>query len=136
MPLFQAREPSPRELQLSGLLFLVFFGLVGWMIQRHLGIDWLAWCVWGSAGLVTLVYYAVPNSRRMIYQAWMKGVYPIGWCVSHLILAAIYFLLMTPLALLLRAFGYDPMQRKLVPGASSWRRYPAQKPAHSYFRQF
>ena len=57
------------------------------------------------------MYYAIPNVRRLLYLGWMRVFYPIGWVVSHLLLAIVYYLVLTPIGLVMRLFGGDPMHR-------------------------
>jgi len=56
-----------------------------------------------------------------------------GW----LLLAAIFFGVLTPIALLLRACGFDPLQRRTRGHQSFWLRYPQrQQDASRYERSF
>ena len=38
-----------------------------------------------------------PDWARPLYVGWLYAVFPIGWTISHLILAVIYFLILTPI---------------------------------------
>ena len=66
-----------------------------------------------ASGAVIVVYYLIPRLRRPLYRGWIYSVIPIGWLVSHLLLIIIYYLLFTPVGLVMRLVGYDPMRRKL-----------------------
>ncbi|MEX0979180.1 MAG: SxtJ family membrane protein, partial [Pirellulales bacterium] len=68
---------------------------------------------------------------------WMWAAFPIGWLVSHLLIAAIYFLLITPIALVMRAVGRDPLSRRFDRAAKTYwvPRRQDSDPAR-YFRQF
>ena len=46
-------------------------------------------------------YAAIPALRRPIYLGWLHAVSPIGWTVSHLLLAAMYYLLIYAIGLVL-----------------------------------
>jgi hypothetical protein len=69
----------------------------------------------------------------MSYAAW-----PIGFVVSHVILALVYYLVFTPVGLAMRIFRYDPMNRRFDDAAQSYWvvRDPAATPPKRYFRQF
>ena len=62
---------------------------------------------------------------------------PIGWTVSHLLLLAIFYFLVTPVGLLMRGFGYDAMCSRFDRSAKSyWLKHdPGSDPAR-YFKQF
>ena len=67
----------------------------------------------------------------------MYAVYPIGWTVSHLALAVVYYLVVTPIGLLMRLFGRDPMRRKFDPSATTyWQPHESPDEPERYFRQF
>ena len=63
--------------------------------------------------------------------------FPIGWAVSHLILALLFYGLFTPLAALLRLIGRDALHRKPRHGADSYY-VPKTTPVDpgSYLRQY
>lgn len=84
-----------------------------------------------------ILIFASRDAGRFIYRTWMFAALPIGWTFSHVILAAIYYGVITPIGLALRLTGHDAMRRRFDPNASSYwlpRRVPAD-PAR-YFRQF
>ncbi len=131
------REPSRLELRFFGLLVAAFLALVGWLVYRRWQSPTAAGMIWGFALVVVAFYYAVPTARRMIYFAWMTAFYPLGWLISHLLLATIYFLVFTPIGLVMRLLGRDPMERHWNPDTETY--WVAQPPEHDtgrYFRQF
>jgi hypothetical protein len=67
----------------------------------------------------------------------MLAVFPIGWVVSHVVFAAVYYLVFTPIGWLLRASGHDPMERQWDRAAMTyWKRRGEAPEAERYFRQF
>ena len=38
--------------------------------------------------------------------------YPIGWVVTHVVMALIFYLVVTPLGVIMRLCGRDPMERR------------------------
>lgn len=71
-----------------------------------------------------------------LYRAWMVAFRPVGWSVSFLLLAGVYYAILTPTGLLMRALGRDPMERTIDRSATSYwvRRQPVTDPRR-YFRQ-
>ena len=83
------------------------------------------------------MYFVVPPLRRSVYLGWLYAAYPIGFVVSHVILGAIYYLVFTPIGLLLRAAGKDPMQRAFDRNAKTyWVEHDPHADARRYLRQF
>ncbi len=131
------KDFSDRELMLFGPLMAVFAGLLGWLLGYQLGSPNVRYGIWGAAALLIVVYYAASGLQLAIYRGWLYAVAPIGWVVSHVLLAAIYYLLLTPIGLLMKVFGYDPMRRKMDRAASSyWVVREPKRDNSSYFKQF
>lgn len=131
-------HPSTRQLRQFAAIWLPGFlaGLGGLLLYRT-GNMWLAAGVWLPALLVGLIGYAVPAVIRPVFVVWMCAAYPIGWTISHLILAAAYYLVITPTGLIMRLLGRDPMCRKFDHRAETYwvSRMPSEGTAR-YFRQF
>ncbi|MEW4568960.1 SxtJ family membrane protein [Tautonia sp. JC769] len=130
-------RPDRRMLrQFAGLWLLVFGGLAAWhgLVLEHetrgLILAGLALTV-GWAGLVR------PGSVRPIYVAWSVLAFPIGWTVSRLILAVVYYGVFTPVGLGLRLLGRDPLLLR-PPGdrETNWIAIPATDDPRRYFDQF
>src|SRR5262245_30677561 len=130
------KHPSRRDLLIFAALLPIFFGIVGALAWRAQSPR-LAAALWAAGAVAALVAFAVPRARRLLYLGWMYASYPIAWAISHLILAAIYFLIATPIAVVLRAIGRDPMLRKFDKAAKSyWVLRNPSRDAARYFRQF
>jgi hypothetical protein len=74
---------------------------------------------------------------RFVFLTLSYAAFPIGFVVSHVILAIVYYLILTPIGLLVRAIGRDPMERRFDRDAESYWvvRQPIDDPGR-YFRQF
>jgi hypothetical protein len=100
--------------------------------------------VLAAVGLLSLLLgTSRPAWLRPVYVAWMAAAYPIGWLLAHLLLAAIYFLLITPIGLVLRLARHDPLARRFDREAQSYwtpRAYSTRRPDRTdrerYFSQF
>ena len=131
------REPSRRELNLFGLVLLVVAGLVGAILFWRFDAPSAARVIWILGGVVALLHYAFPFLRRPLYFGWMYATYPIGWVISHTVLAAIFYLVMTPIGVVLRAVGWDPLQRRIDRDAATyWTRDNPHREMEGYFRQY
>jgi len=130
------RQPGKTELQVFGLLLLAFAALVGALLRWRLGFATAAVVVWSLGGLAALAYYALPPLRRPMIRAWVALTYPLGWLLSHVILALVYYGVFTPIGLIQRLFGRDALRRRPAPSATTyWQaREPRRDPA-SYFKQ-
>jgi hypothetical protein len=129
-------RPAPRTLrQFAGLWLLFFLGWAGWM-----------W--WGRGnGTVALVFLAVallvgpagllaPRLVRPIFVGWMCIAFPIGWVVSHLLLACVFYGLFAPLGLFFRLIGRDALALRPRTGQNTyWLPKPMPSDVRRYYRQ-
>jgi hypothetical protein len=131
-------NPSKRDLrQFAGIWFPAFFALVGAFVWYRLGSLQMAAFIWGTAFVISLVGFFVPAFMRVIFVGWMVASYPIGWTISHLILTVIYFLVLTPIGLLVRLVVGDPMQRRFDRSAKTyWVPHESSGDSSRYFKQF
>jgi hypothetical protein len=83
---------------------------------------------------LALVY---PRGLRPIFVSLALGAFPIGWVVSELALLVLFFAVVLPIGLILRALGHDPLDRRLDRQASSyWQRKKPPGGVASYFRRW
>ena len=131
------RNPGARDLRTFGVLLVVFTALVGGVALWRTGSMTVPVFIWCAGGFLALVYHLVPALRRPVYVGWMYAAFPIGWTVSHLLMALIYFGVVTPIGLALRAFGRDPLARRFDPAARTyWSRHTPGRDVERYFKQF
>jgi hypothetical protein len=129
------KPPSTKMLREFAGLWLVFFLAVAalrWYRGHHdqwtLAIAVLAVVV-GGTGLL------LPRLMRPIYTGWMIVVFPIGWTVSRVVLAGMFFLMITPMAWLFRLTGRDVLQRRRHPRTTYWMTKRRPSSSAEYFRQ-
>ena len=131
-------HPSPRQLRVFGISGLVASIVAAVVLHWVWGVAnfWVAIVLAAGAGifLCSLISQA---ATRLLYVGLTLVVMPIGLVVSFLLLAAFYFLLLTPLALLFRLIGRDALRRRYEPQAGSY--WVAHKPTEQmerYLHQF
>jgi hypothetical protein len=128
-------NPSARDLrQFAGIWLPAFAAFAGAVIYRS-GAVTPAVVIWTAAALIALVGLASPRRIKPLFVGWMAAAYPIGWAVSHVVLAIVYVGLFTFVGLLIRIFRYDPLERA-VGRPSYWRERSGAAAAATYFRQF
>ena len=131
------RNPSRRDLTWFGLVLFLFFVVMGGVFGRALASDVARNGLWGAGAVLAAAYYAVPAWRRPMFVGWMYAAYPIGFVVSHVLLGLVYFGVVTPIGLLMRAVGHDPMTRRFDRAAATyWVKREPVTDVKRYFRQF
>jgi hypothetical protein len=121
-----------REFAALWILFMGGFACVGYARERFTTAVIFA----GLALAVGPVGLMWPQVIRPLYVFLTAITYPIGWVVSHVLLAVLYFGIFTPFAVAFRLVGRDVLGRRKRPGQSSyWTPKPAPVDVRSYFRQ-
>ncbi len=132
------KDPSRRDLRLfAGVWLPLFFFFVGFQIWRKTGALVVAAEVWAAAAAGCLVCLASPRAARAVYVGLSYVTFPIGFVVSHVVVAVTFFAVVTPVGLLLRLFGHDTLKRRFDAGASTyWTKRLDRASAERYFRQY
>jgi hypothetical protein len=64
---------------------------------------------------------ALPSTLRHIHLVWMKIGHVLGYINTRILLGVIFYGLITPMGMIMRVLGKDPMHRVLVPGVDTYR---------------
>jgi hypothetical protein len=129
-------NPSTKQLrQFAGIWFPAFCGLVGWSIGNKTGHWSEVEIGWVLAGLLSVGGLVLPALIRPIFVGLILLTFPIGWVVSHLLLGLIFYGVVTPIGLILRISGHDPLQLKKPSGNSVWKTSVGKTDAIRYLRQ-
>jgi hypothetical protein len=130
--------PDRKELRNFGRIALIVSIIVTLLlcVLKGLALQW-ALIILAAGFSIFLTSLLSTKSTRTIYLALILLASPIGLAVSLIIMAAFYFLLLTPLGLFFRLIKRDPLQRKFDQNAKSyWLTRRPQDSLERYFRQF
>jgi hypothetical protein len=128
-------QPDARELRRFAIAMLIGFSLLGLLAAwRAKGINTGALVLWG-VGLFLSTAAFVPRLGRIAYLAVYLPTSLIGYVVSHVILTLMFFLVITPLAIVLRLMGKDRLRQK-PPRQTGWIAVDSESNEDRYYRQF
>lgn len=128
-------NPKEKTLRQFAALFLIVFGILAIveLLVRHrpqLGLVYAALAVTiGPLGLIS------PRAIRPIWVAWSVLAFPIGWAVSTVFLAVLFFGVFMPIALVFRATGRDVLRLRRPGTPTYWMPKPGARDLSAYFRQ-
>lgn len=88
------------------------------------------------AGALIVPAVVVPRSLTHVYRVWMMLGEALGWVNTRVLLGLIFYGLVTPMGMIMRRFGRDPMQRRTDPGAETYRVVRRSRPGTHMTRQF
>lgn len=128
-------NPSRKELRQFAGLWILFFGSIGaWIYSGSGAGPWPTGLA--AVSLVGIPGLVFPSIMKPIYVAWMTAAFPIGWTISHVLLGVIFYGIVTPIGLVLRALGHDPMNRRFDRDAKSYWTDHGQSETKRYFRTY
>ena len=115
-----------------GVAVVVIFGLFfPWVLD----LDWPVW-PWVLAAAFWALALAQPLWLRPIYRAWMRFGLLASRVMTPLVLGIVFFAIISPMAIVMRLMGKDPLQRTLDPNRKSYRGKSTKSPAEKLERPF
>jgi hypothetical protein len=125
-------HPTDRMLRQFAAAWLAAVGFLAWRVSGTAGTVLAVLAVGvGVAGLIR------PRLVRWLFLGLTLLTLPIGWVVSNLVLALLFYGIFTPLGLVFRLMGRDALGLKPRPGCDSyWVPRAAPANVERYFRQF
>ncbi len=86
------------------LLFALFFP---WLYE--LSFSYTPYIIAGAFIVIALV---APKLLNLVYYGWIKFSLLLGFINSKILLFIIYYLMIVPMGLIAKIFGFDPMKKK------------------------
>ena len=127
-------KPTPRELRKFGVTMIIGFailaGLSYW--RGHHGAATVLAAIGAGTGLLGLTGTKL---ALLVYLPWMAIAFVMGNVMSRVLVAVFFYVVITPMGLLMRLFGRDKLQRKNK-RASYWDDLPRSTDRARYERRF
>jgi hypothetical protein len=120
------------ELRQFGLVLAVVIAVLWWLFSPEWSTTWL----FASMSVITVSALLVPRTMAPFHWLLSKLGHAISRVVTPLLLALLYFLIITPLGIMLRLWGHDPLRRSLDHDAESYRQPSPRIKDHDFDRPF
>jgi hypothetical protein len=85
------------------------------------------------AGIIGLLF---PRVLHWPFVVLTVAAFPIGWLMTQLVLALMFFCVLTPVALVFRWRGRDPLQLRKHEQSAFWSERNESTPPEKYLKQF
>ena len=133
-------HPSPREMRVWAGVLAAALGVVGSLFYF---VDWgifsggqgFARFLWSFGAFAFITGMTGTKLGLPAYWLWMGFVWTVSWVISHLALAATFFFVVTPLALIARLIGRERLQLRRRSTQSYWQSLESGS-RHNPERQF
>jgi hypothetical protein len=121
-------EVTKRTLRQFGLMVGGVFLLIGlWpFVWRQEAVR--IWAV-VPGSLLAIAGLVVPSLLKQVYQGWMWVGHVMGWVNTRIILGVLFYGVVTPMGLVMKLTGRDPMRRGYEPDAQTYRVIRQPRPA-------
>lgn len=130
-------QPDAKQLRWFACLWLPLFSLIvggiGYVNTHEVLLPAVGLLV-AAASIV--VGALAPRRMRPVFVFLTLLTFPIGFVVSHLVLAIFYFGIITPVGLTMRLLKRDPLKLGKHDASTYWTERQGRLPMARYFRQF
>ncbi len=131
-------KPDAKQLRQFGWAMLIGFTLIGaicqFVISKPLPFSVTRY-IYGFAVVAGLLGLSGTRAALPVYWAWMAVGFVMGNVISRVLVAAFFYLLITPMGLVMRLFGRDKLHLR-EPASTTWVDLSPPGSKESYERQF
>ena len=101
----------------TGAIIAVLFGVIfPWLLDAGIILwPWILFAVLAALGLIA------PMSLRPVYHGWMRFGLFMSRFTTPLIMGLVFFVAITPVALIMKILGKDAMKRQLKKDETTYR---------------
>lgn len=127
-------KSTPKQLREFGVVMGIFFGVVSFLIHRKGGHFQTPAVI---ASVFLILGLTVPKVLLPLQKVWMTIAVVIGFFMSHVILAILFFVFLTPLSIISRMTGKKFLDDHNDDGGNSyWLDHPKITDKKSYLNQY
>jgi hypothetical protein len=110
-----------------GIVFFVVFAVIGYLWRDSN----IAWVWYSAAAAVLLSAFAAPKLLGPFNKIWYRFGLALSLITAPIIMGILFYLVVTPTGLIVRALGKDPLKLRMDSAATSYwveRRPPGPDP--------
>jgi hypothetical protein len=122
-----------RQARKSALVVAAVFALLGgWQLYRARPTVAITF---GVLAAILVLCSAIPPAAMVFHRAWMTLAGVLGYVNSRILLAIIFYLILSPLGVIKRVFGSDLLDRRSGKAPSYWRQRTATRQTREGFER-
>ena len=128
-------EITIKPLRSFGRLVGGVFGLMAAWPVLFRGQPPRTWAIVVASGLVVPALL-LPKILGPVYRVWMAFGHILGWINTRIVLGIVFFLVFTPVGIVMRLFGKDPLRLRLNANSKTHRISRMSRPESHMKQQF
>lgn len=132
MGVLMNQTTTHKELRQFGLLVGGIFTIIGLWPLVFRDEPMRLWAI-GLGGLLIALGAILPQVLAPIHKGWMKIGHILGWINTRILLGIVFYGLVTPIGMVFRLMGKDPMQQMFVKDTTTYRVVRTSRP-HSHMK--
>lgn len=131
-------NPTDKELRQFGWIAIAAMSVIAGIFHYLKGVQIKYCAVLFCIGLLIFIISLISlKLTRFIFVGMSAAAFPIGMCVSFIIMAIFFYIVITPIGLIFKLAGKDPMKRGYEPqNESYWLEHKQNENMKRYFHQF
>ena len=119
---------SKSEQRKFGIVMAVAISVLGLIRYALHGFEHFPVYFFVVAAVFLVLGLAVPKVLQPVLVVWMKFALALNWVVMHLLLSITFYLMITPVRVLVSIFGDDPLKRDWQRDTDSFWEEPEEQP--------
>lgn len=98
----------------------IVVGLFGVLLPVLLASGWI-WWPWFLSSALAAAALVAPAALRPVYRGWMRFGLMMSRITTPLVLGVVFYLVITPVAIVMRLAGRDALRRRVSSNAGTYR---------------
>ncbi len=119
---------SKKEQRKFGLVIATAIAVLGLLRYAFHGFAPFPLWFFIVAAFFALMGLIAPRVLRPALVVWLKFALALNWFMTRLLLGIAFYLMISPVRLIIRIFGEDPLKRQWLPGAPTYWEEPEEQP--------
>jgi len=126
---------SRREVRITWTGFAVIFTVIGSLLLYR--GKWSYPYFLGAAAFFAFFAAFAPMALLPLYRVWTRFAAALAWFNTRVLLGLVFYLIITPVGLIMKIIGSDPMKRKIDKDTESyWIKRKENKDLSRYDNQY
>lgn len=124
----KAKKPDRKELIKFGNTGFIFFGVIGALLFLKFRLELKTYIFFGLSVFFLICPRVSPAVMGVVHKVMTAVAGVVGYVNRQVLLTVVYFAMFTPVSLIMKVVGKDPMNRRIDRNAASyWKKRDASK---------